>query len=551
MIFTPKFNNEDHYFTTLARIDVNNGDGSGYGTVSYGLPTGDITSSTAQGQMENMWTSQSQWRSVYMTYSGHYSYKSKYMFDVSARVDGSTKFGPGKRWGVFPAVSGRWNIIDEPWMEWARSKAKMSMLSLRPGWGQVGQQPGAEYLHFSKYSGVDVYGDMAATAPNNIRLTDLQWETKTTWNLGTDIGFLEDKVTMDVNVYSQLTENLLMYNVRIPSSTGFPSLSTKNAGSMLNQGWELNIYGNKCLKVGDFSAGFNMTLGNNVNQIVEMDETVLASLNKDFDYANGSYLTRVQVANAFGSIYGFRYKGVYQYSEYSPEEIKGVSGPNAPVAHAADGSVITDDKGDPLPMMFDYGGKNYEFKGGDAIYEDINNDGNINELDIVYLGNCNPLFTGGFGLRFFYKRWSMNMQFNYRYGSKVLNIAKMNAENMHNNNNQSYAVNWRWRTEGDITTIPRALHEYGYNFLGSDRFVEDGSFCRMNYLQLSYNLSPEIAKRIGVKSAMFSVSANNLFNWTRYSGVDPEVGYGGYGLSTDNSKTPRAKYFTCRLNVTF
>ena len=295
-------------------------------------------------------------------------------------------------------------------------------------------------------------------------------------------------------------------------------------------------------------------MGNNVNQIVEMDEAVLASLNKDFDYANGSYLTRVQVANAFGSIYGFRSKGVYQYSKYSPEEIKGISGPNAPVARAADGSIITDEKGDPLPMMFDYGGKNYEFKGGDAIYEDINHDGNINELDIVYLGNCNPLFTGGFGLRFFYKRWSMNMQFNYRYGSKVLNRAKMNAENMYDNNNQSYAVNWRWRTEGDGGDgycLPRALHQHGYNFLGSSRFVEDGSFCRLNYLQLSYNLSPELAKRMGVKSAMFSVSANNLFNWTRYSGVDPEVGYGGYGLSEDNSKTPRAKYFTCRLNVTF
>jgi len=555
LVFTPKFDNEDHYFTTLARIEVNNGDGSGYGQISYGLPSGDITSSTAQGQLKDMWTNQSQWRSVYMTYSGHYSYQSKYMFDVSARVDGSTKFGPGKRWGVFPAVSGRWNVIDEPWMEWARSKAKMSMLSLRPGWGQVGHQPDSEYLHFSKYSGVDVYGDMAATAPNNIRLTELQWETKTTWNLGSDIGFLDDKFTMDVNVYSQLTENLLMKDVRIPSSTGYSTLSYRNVGSMRNQGWELNIYGNKCLKVGDFSAGFNFTMGNNVNQIVEMDEAVLASLNKDFDYANGSYLTRVQVANAFGSIYGFRSKGVYQYSVYSPEEIEGVSGPNAPVARAADGSIITDEKGDPLPMMFDYGGKNYEFKGGDAIYEDINHDGNINELDIVYLGNCNPLFTGGFGLRFFYKRWSMNMQFNYRYGSKVLNRAKMNAENMYDNNNQSYAVNWRWRTEGDggdgEHCLPRALHQYGYNFLGSSRFVEDGSFCRLNYLQLSYSLSPELAKRMGVKSAMFSVSANNLFNWTRYSGVDPEVGYGGYGLSEDNSKTPRAKYFTCRLNVTF
>ena len=544
LIYTPKFDNEDNFFTTLLRMEVNNGDGSGYGTISSGLPSGNITSSTAQGQLKNQWTNQSQWRSMYFTYSGHYSYKSKYMIDFSARLDGSTKFGAANRWGIFPALSGRWNIIDEDFME--STRGWLSMLSIRPGWGQVGAQPSAEYLHFSKYSPVDVYGDMAATAPNNIRLSDLKWETKTTWNLGTDLGFFDDLLTMDINVYSQLTEDLLMKDVRIPSSTGFSTLAWKNVGSMRNQGWELNIYGNKCVKVGDFSAGFNFTLGNNVNEIVEMDETVLDSLNSDFNYANGSYLTRVQMANAFGSIYGFRYKGVYQYSDYIAGEQE-----NAPVARDVNGNVITDEKGKPLPMMFNYGETNYEFQGGDAIYEDVNHDGNINELDIVYLGNCNPLFTGGFGLRFFYKRWSMNAQFNYRYGSKVLNIAKMNAENMYDNNNQSYAVNWRWRTEGDITTIPRALHQAGYNFLGSDRFVEDGSFCRLNYLQIGYNLDPDIAKRLGIKSAMLSLSANNLFNWTRYSGVDPEVGYGGYGLSTDNSKTPRAKSFTCRLNVTF
>lgn len=543
LTFTPKFDNDDHFFTTMARLEINSGDGSGYGTVSYGLPSGDITSSTTQGQLENMWTSQSQWRSVYATYQGHYSYKSKYALTLTGRLDGSTKFGAGNRWGFFPSVSGRWNISDEAFMEdvdW------LSMLSIRPGVGQVGVQPGAEYLHFSKYSSAGVYGDMAATAPNNIRLSDLKWETKTTWNIGTDIGIFDDMFTMDINMYSQLTEDLLMRNVRIPSSTGYGSLSWKNVGSMRNQGWELNIYGNKCVKVGDFSAGFNLTLGNNVNEIVSMDETVLASLNTDFNYANGSYLTRVQVANAFGSIYGFRYKGVYQYSDYIPGEQE-----SAPVARDADGNVITDEKGKPLPMMFNYGDTDYEFQGGDAIYEDVNHDGNINELDIVYLGNCNPLFTGGFGLRFFYKRWSMNMQFNYRYGSKVLNIAKMNSENMHSNNNQSYAVNWRWRTEGDLTTIPRALHNAGYNFLGSDRFVEDGSFCRLNYLQLSYSLGTEVAKRLGIRKATLSMSANNLFNWTRYSGVDPEVGYGGYGLSTDNSQTPRAKSFTCRLNVTF
>ena len=546
LTFTPKFNNDDHFFTTMVRMEINNGDGSGYGTLSHGLPTSNIESPTTQGQLKDMWTNQSQWRSVYFAYQGHYSYKSKYALTLTSRLDGSTKFGPGNRWGFFPSISGRWNISDEEFMEdldW------LSMLSIRPGFGQVGAPPGAEYLHFSRYSSTDRYGDMSATRPNNVRLSDLKWETKTTWNIGTDVGILDDKFTMDVNIYSQLTEDLLMKDVRIPSSTGYGSLSWKNVGSMRNKGWELNIHGNKFIQVGDFSTNFNLTLGNNVNEIVKMDETVLASLNSDFNYENGKYLTRVQVANAFGSIYGFRYKGVYQYSDYIPGEQE-----NAPVARDASGNVITDEKGKPLPMVFNYGSTTaqpYEFQGGDAIYEDVNHDGNINELDIVYLGNCNPLLTGGFGMRFNYKRFSLNMQFNYRYGSKVLNIAKMNAENMHNNNNQSYAVNWRWRTEGDVTDIPRALHLAGYNFLGSDRFVEDGSFCRLNYMQFSYNLEPEIAKRLGIRKAMFSVSANNLFNWTRYSGVDPEVGYGGMGLSTDNAQTPRAKSFTCRLNVTF
>jgi hypothetical protein len=146
----------------------------------------------------------------------------------------------------------------------------------------------------------------------------------------------------------------------------------------------------------------------------------------------------------------------------------------------------------------------------------------------------------------------LNVQFNYRYGSKVLNMAKMNAENMIGTNNQSYAVNWRWRTEGDTgNTLPRALYSKGYNYLGSDRFVEDGSFCRLNYVQLRYTLPSELLKRWNLNSASVSVNANNLFLWTRYSGVDPEVGYGGMGLSTDNSQTPRAKSFRFNLNVTF
>jgi hypothetical protein len=306
--------------------------------------------------------------------------------------------------------------------------------------------------------------------------------------------------------------------------------------------------------VGKFSADFNITFANNRNKLVEMDETVLASLNGDFDRQNGSYLSRVELNRPLGGIYGFRYKGVYQYSKYTPEEVPGVSGPNAPVARDENGYVILDNYGRTKPVMFCYTGvedEEKEFKGGDAIYEDVNHDGQINELDIVYLGSSLPKFTGGFGFKLHYGRLTLNSQFNFRYGNKIINKARMQAENMYSNNNQSRAVLWRWRVEGDDMPIPRALYNYGYNWLGSDRFVEDGSFIRLNYMQLSYALAQKTLKSLGMQQVSFYISANNLFVLTKYSGADPEVGYGGYGVVTDNAQTPRAKSFTAGITISF
>ncbi|MDE6807903.1 MAG: SusC/RagA family TonB-linked outer membrane protein, partial [Prevotella sp.] len=125
------------------------------------------------------------------------------------------------------------------------------------------------------------------------------------------------------------------------------------------------------------------------------------------------------------------------------------------------------------------------------------------------------------------------------------------VEKMYDNNNQSRAVNWRWRVEGDITDIPRALRQAGYNYLGSDRFVEDGSFIRLNYSQLSYSLDPKIIKKWGLNQLSLYISANNLFCLTKYSGADPEVSYGSMGIVTDNAQTPRARSFTGGVTIQF
>ena len=565
LTFVPHFRNEDHSLMMMLRGQLTNGTSNNQFTEVYGLPTGTIISASAPGIIPprddkgegGFRFSPGQWRSLYFTYSVHYAFKGRYVVDFSVRRDGSTKFGPDQRWGNFPALSGKWIISDEPWMK--KSLPFISMLAIRPGWGIVGLQPNSEGLFYSKYrDGRGYLGNLSAYQAN-IQLKNLKWEQKETFNLGFDFGFWNDHINGNVEVYKQNTTDLLTTNRALPSSSGFPSLAYQNVGSMENIGWEFNLNGNRLLRLGKFSADFNITFANNRNKLTEMDETVLASLNGDFDRnnPNGKYLQRVELNRPLGAIYGFRYLGVYQYSKYSEVEVPGISGPNAPVARDENGNVIFDNYGRTKPIMFCYSGpaddnnEDKTFHGGDAIYEDINHDGQIDELDIVYLGSSLPKFTGGFGFKLHWGRLTWNNQFNFRYGNKIVNMARLQLENMYGNNNQSRAVLWRWRVEGDLTPIPRALYNYGFNSLGSDRFVEDGSFIRLNYSQLSYAFSPKVLKKLGLSQLSLYVTANNLLCLTKYSGVDPEVGYGGYGMSVDNAQTPRAKSFTGGVTIAF
>ena len=564
LTYIPAFKNKDHSLMAMARFELTSGSSNGQETDGSGLPSGGIVSPDSGGIITGLSSSFSQWRSMFYTFSTHYAYKGRYMFDFSIRADGTTKFGPDRRWGYFPAVSLRWNIVDEPFMK--NTKEWLSMLSIRPSWGIVGNQPSTDYLYASKYVTSDRYLDASTMKPSNLKLTDLRWEKKKSYNVGMDFGFWQDKLTATIDWYNETTSDMLMSNVRIPSNSGYYNLAYKNVGSMRNTGWELNLNTNKLIKFGKkFWIDVNATLGNNKNEILEMDPQILETLNTTFAYGNRETLQRVQVHNPFGAIYGFRCKGVYQYqydtfANLSQEEQKEflASGKTAPVALAADGSVIYDDKGKPVRMMYNYSngstGKNYKFKGGDAIYEDVNNDGNIDALDIVYLGSSLPKLTGGFGFNFNYNRWKLNAQFNYRIGNKILNLTRLDAEAMVNNDNQSQAVNYRWRKEGDVTSIPRAMYgsTSNYNTLVSDRFVEDGSFLRLNYLQLSYNFDQKWVKSVlGLRGLRFYMSANNLFCLTKYTGADPEVSYGSYGAATDSGQTPRAKSYTLGITVDF
>ena len=162
--------------------------------------------------------------------------------------------------------------------------------------------------------------------------------------------------------------------------------------------------------------------------------------------------------------------------------------------------------------------------------------------------------NGGFGLNFNYGQWTLKLSFNYRLGNKIANLARLDNESMRSNINQSQAVAWRWRKNGDVTEIPRAMNANigaSYNVLASDRYVEKGDYLRLQYMQLGYSLPNKVCKDLGFQSLRISASANNLFCLTKYTGVDPEVSYGAWGVCYDNSKTPRAKSFTISVNLGF
>jgi hypothetical protein len=358
---------------------------------------------------------------------------------------------------------------------------------------------------------------------------------------------------------------MLLSNYRIPSNTGYENVAYRNQGKMRNVGWEFHISSNRIITIGKkFWVDVNANFGNNRNELLELDDLTLDNYNTVYGFSNDETLQRVQLHNPLGAIYGFRYKGVYQYNystfkNMTPEERTQflAEGKTAPVAMAADGSVIVDGKGDPVRMMFNYTndatGRNYRFNGGDAIYEDINHDGQINALDIVYLGSSLPKLTGGFGFSFTYGDWRLSTQFTYRFGNKIINRARLHAEAMINNDNQSQAVNYRWRKEGDVTSIPRAMYgnNSNYNTLISDRFVEDGSYLRMGYAQLNYNIRRKYAQALGVNRISLYLSANNPFVLTKYSGVDPDISSGGYSPAIDSAQTPRSRSYTLGITVEF
>lgn len=544
------FANVDHNLQAMVSWNTSHSTTNSQYVSSYGHPGSNLTDASSTSTLQNITNSNGASRSLSMVGRLHYGYKGRYLLDANIRMDGSTKFGDGNRYGWFPGLSAKWIISDEKWFDNVRSV--LSLFAVRPSWGVAGRQPSGNYLYFNRLA-IDTYGYMGSTAvyPSNIRLTDLKWERITSTNFGIDLELFDGKVTSAFDLYHKRTNDMLFPDLSISGTSGFPTLKYKNVGIMDNDGWEITFGLNKFVKTNKFDASFSFNLASNKNTIKEMDQVVLDKYNNTTNFDNRSgYPTRLQVDNSIGSIYGFRYKGVYSYG-YDNYDKAQAEGKTAPVARDANGQVIKDYEGKPKALYYYFNSTAYQFQGGDAIYEDINHDGSIDQNDLVYLGNCNPKLTGGFSLNLHYANFYFTAFCNFRYGNKVINQARRDLENMYYGYNQSASVNWRWRKEGDVTDVPRAVYMEGYNSIPSNRYVEDGSFLRLKYINLRYSFDKRLLKPLGVSSLSLYLTLNNLFCITKYSGVDPEVNIGDFGMCTDKSSTPRSKDWMLGIQMSF
>jgi len=491
----------------------------------------------------------SQYRSSAIFGQVQYSLLDRYILNATIRRDGSSKFGENYRFGNFPSVSGRWRISGEPFMRGL--SGWLTDLSIRSSWGINGNEPKDNYLQYSNYGTYSyTYLGTTGTYTKNLQLSNLRWEKSTQAQIAGNLIMFDGRINIDYDYYYKSTNDLLFDDLVIPASSGFSTVNYMNVGKMDNIGWELNVMTTP-VRTKDWTVNFNFNVARSQNFIRELSEFI-STESGDWN-ENGEYLTRYIMNQPLGSFYGYRYKGVYLNEEQT-------------IALDAEGNQIYtyDENNNYVPLYMKFGAGtsvDYQFEAGDAMYEDINHDGNINEQDIVYLGDANPKFFGGFGPSINWKRrWSLSTHFNFRYGNDVVNSTKMSMESMYNYNNQSTAVLRRFRHSYETTEeianapsdlLPRALYGTGYNWLGSDRFVEDGSFLRFRSITLKYTFDPIILKPLHISALSMYFTAQNLYVWTNYTGQDPEVSITALGLGYDAGYAPRKKDYIVGMTVNF
>lgn len=519
-----------HNLILTALIRTSQTRSTAYTHVTSGNASVNLSESLNGNTVASLSSGESEQRSVSSIAMANYTYLGRYVFQASVTAEGNSAMGKDNRMGYFPTVGVSWNAQNEPFLK--NAKDWLDEAKLRISVGQSGTAPSGSSVYLGAFSSLGQYMNMPAIEPSRMQLNKLKWETSTEYNIGADLGFFGGRLKFTADLYKKYKSDLLQKNVSIPTTTGYSSVKYLNDGKLTNQGYEFRVDGVLYERKGWRISSY-LNLSRNENKITQMPDNIKQ---ESYTFGNGNYAVRVEEGRPFGSFYGYRYQGVYQNKQET-------------FARDASGNVMNDINGDAIIIK---NGAATAYA-GDAKYEDINHDGVINEYDIVYLGNYMPMVMGGAGFTVKYKQVALSTFFHGRFGQKIINATRMDNEAMYNVNNQSKATLKRWRNEGDKTDIPRALYAEGFNFLGSDRFVEDASFVRLKTLSLTYTFPKNLCRQLGVNSLNVFGTAYDLYTWTKYTGQDPEVSIpsGATSLAKDNANTPASVRFSCGFNLNF
>ena len=462
-----------------------------------------------------------------------WNWREKYMVDVTVRGDGSSKFARGHRFGTFPSVSAGWNISSEEFME--ASREWLDFLKIRGSWGRVGNQNISNYMYlapvkvtnthyfFGEYFGPNgSYGDYSTTLgnnwgayPNRLGNADLTWETSEQLNFGFDAAFFASRLHMNFDWYRKTTKDWLVEApILATAGAGAPYI---NGGNVINTGVEIALNWNDVIgKDFAYSIGANFTYNKNkVGSIPTEDGIIHGATNQIYDNAPEFY--RAENGHSIGYWWGFQTAGLFQNQREIDEWV-------------ADGNGVLQSNVRP----------------GDVRYVDQNHDGVINDDDKIDLGNGVPKFTYGFNINLNWRNFDLGLVATGVAGNKIFqsyrNVVDQKA-------NYTTEVLGRWTGEGTSNRIPRVTNGQ-INSAVSDLYLYDGDFLRLSNLTFGYDFAP-IMKQKWCSQARLYVQVQNLVTFTKYNGMDPEIGYGTSdwvsGVDLGYYPTPRTILFGVNL----
>ena len=461
----------------------------------------------------------------------NYNYKETYLASAVFRADGSTMFAPGHQWGYFPSLSAGWVASNESFLE--STKDWMDFLKVRASWGTNGNDgiTAFNYLSLIQLTNAQYnFGNTntaltAGSFPSTIGVTDTKWETSYQTDLGFDARFLNSHLNVSFDVYDKITKGWLIA-APLLATAGVPSNPYINGGDVTNKGLELQLsYSNKIGKDFNYKVSGSYAYNQNiVNNIPTADGIIHGGSNSLWN--NAPEFFRASAGNPIGYFWGYKTAGVFQ-SEADVLSWKSKKG------------AVLQPSAQP----------------GDLKYVDVNGDGKITADDKTNIGDPNPHHVFGFSLACNYKNFDLSVTSNGVAGNKIVESYR--------NQTSSYS-NWttdilgRWHGEGTSNTLPR-LTQNNSNYTDfSDIFVHDGSYLRISNITLGYDLAKNI-KWKNLSQLRIYVAVENLITFTKYTGMDPEVGYSAsdasgnysFGQGVDLGAYPRPQTFLLGVNVKF